>query len=70
MNHLPADDLHEISSFIWFLKAATKFKQSSAAIFNINFFEKFFQEYHQSVKQIGSRPGLDKASGLVWIQSV
>ena len=23
--------------------------------FQINFFEKFFQEYHQSVKQFGSR---------------
>ena len=25
--------------------------------FKINFFEKFFQEYHLSVKQIGSRSG-------------
>ena len=25
--------------------------------FKINFFEKFFQEYHQSVKQLGSRSG-------------
>ena len=26
-------------------------------LFKINFFEKFFQEYHQSVKQFGSRSG-------------
>ena len=26
--------------------------------FKINFFEKFFQEYHQSVKQFESRSGL------------
>ena len=26
--------------------------------FKINFFEKFFKEYHQSVKQFGSRSGL------------
>ena len=25
--------------------------------FKINFFDKFFQEYHQSVKQFGSRSG-------------
>ena len=29
----------------------------SADFFKINFFEKFFQEYHQNVKQIGSRSG-------------
>ena len=28
---------------------------SSAGSFKINFFKKFFQEYHQSVKQFGSR---------------
>ena len=37
--------------------------------FKINFFEKFFQEYHLSVKQIGSRLG-PTLSGLVWVQSV
>ena len=30
---------------------------SSADFFKINFFEKFFQEYHKSVKQLGSRSG-------------
>ena len=30
---------------------------SSADFFKINFFEKIFQEYHQSVKQFGSRSG-------------
>ena len=30
---------------------------SSADFFKINFFEKFFHEYHQSVKQFGSRSG-------------
>ena len=33
--------------------------------FKINFFENFFQEYHTSVKQIGSI-----LSGLIWVQSV
>ena len=28
-----------------------------AELFKINFFEKFFQEYHQNVKQFGSRSG-------------
>ena len=41
----------------------------------INFFEKFFQENHLSVKQIGSRSGRakfrpDTLSGLVWLQTV
>ena len=36
--------------------------------FKINFFEKIFQEYHQIVKQFGSRSGL--TSGLIWIQTV
>ena len=31
---------------------------SSADFFKINFFEKLFQEYHQSVKKFGSRSGL------------
>ena len=31
---------------------------SSADFFKINFFEKFFWEYHQSVKQFGSRSEL------------
>ena len=30
---------------------------SADFFFKINFFEKFFQEYHQSVKQFGSRSG-------------
>ena len=30
----------------------------SADFFKINFFEKVFQEYHQSVKQFGCRSGL------------
>ena len=40
--------------------------------FNFNFFEKFFQEYHQSVKQFGSRsePTLCIMSGLIWVQTV
>ena len=29
-------------------------------LFKINFFEKFFQVYHQSVKQFESRSGLTK----------
>ena len=39
---------------------------SPAFFFKINFFEKFFQGYHHSVKQIGS----DILSALIWIQSV
>ena len=31
---------------------------SSTDFFKINFFENFFQEYHQSVKQFGCRSGL------------
>ena len=30
------------------------FLSSADIFFNTNFFEKFFQEYHQSVKQFGS----------------
>ena len=33
--------------------------------FKINFFEKFFQEYHQSVNQFESI-----VSGLIWVQTV
>ena len=32
----------------------------SSTDFKINFFEKFFQEYHQSVNQFGSRTGQTK----------
>ena len=35
-------------------------------IFKINFFEKFFQEYHQSVIQIGSRTGPTCCRALSW----
>ena len=38
--------------------------------FIADFFEKFFQEYHLSVKQIGSRSGLTKMLDLIWFQSV
>ena len=38
--------------------------------FKINIFEKFFQEYYLSVKQIGPRSGPDILSGLNWVQSV
>ena len=38
----------------------------SSAFFKIIFFEKFVQEYHLSVKQIGSRSG----PNLIWIQTV
>ena len=41
---------------------------SNAIFFKINFFEKFFQKYHPSVKQIGSRSGV--LLGLIWVQSV
>ena len=34
-----------------------------------DFFEKLFQKYHQSLKQIGSRSGLT-FNGLIWVQSV
>ena len=33
----------------------TCFLSSAVFFFNINFFERFFQEYHQSVKQFGAR---------------
>ena len=33
------------------------FLLSVLIFFKIHFFEKFFQEYHQSVKQLGTRPG-------------
>ena len=36
----------------------------------INFFEKFFLEYHLSVKQIGSRSGPNILSGLTWVHTV
>ena len=42
-------ELHAFNSFHAFL--------SSADVFQINFFEKFFQEYHQSDKHIVSRSG-------------
>ena len=42
---------------------------SSADFFKINFFEKVFQEYHQSVKQLGSSSGLTFV-GLIWLQTV
>ena len=35
----------------------------SVDFFKINFFEKFFQEYLQSVKQFGSRSGLTSCQG-------
>ena len=37
---------------------------SPAEFFKINFFEKFFQEYHQNVKQFGSRSGLTFSRAL------
>ena len=37
--------------------------------FKINVFEKFFQEYHPSVKQIGSRSGLTKCQAWSGSQS-
>ena len=44
---------------------------SSAEFFQMNFFEKFFQEYHQSVKQFGSRSGPTFClSGLICVQTV
>ena len=41
-------------------------------IFKITFFEKFFQKFYRSVKQIGFRSGptFCKMSGLIWIQTV
>ena len=36
----------------------------------LNFFEKFFQKYHLSVKQIESRSGPTLKSGLIWVQTV
>ena len=42
---------------------------SSADLFKINFFRKFFEEYHQSVNQFGSRSGLTCWAGLIWIQT-
>ena len=38
--------------------------------FKINFFEKFFQEYNQSVKTVWIQIRLDILSGLIWIQTV
>ena len=35
----------------------------------INFYENFFQEYSQSVKQFGSRSAR-LVSGLIWVQTV
>ena len=37
--------------------------------FIIKFFERFIQEYHQSIKQIESISGLT-LSGLIWVLSV
>ena len=41
----------------------------SSADFFSNFFVKFFQAYHQSVNQFGSRPP-DILSGRIWVQTV
>ena len=38
--------------------------------FKINFFEKFFQEYHQNVKQFWILIRPDSLSGLIWVQIV
>ena len=43
--------------------------------FKINVFKKFFEEYHQSVKQSGSRSGPtecqpDKMSSLIWVHTI
>ena len=38
--------------------------------FKIKFFENFFQEYHQSIKQFGSRSGPTFHWGLIWVQIV
>ena len=43
---------------------------SSADFSKINFYEKCSHEYHQSVKQFGSRSGLTFFWGLIWIQTV
>ena len=43
---------------------------SSADFIKINFFEKFFQEYNQSVKQCGSRLVPTFLSTLIWAQTV
>ena len=42
---------------------------ASAAFFNINFFKKLFREYHQSVKQFGSRSGPMDLSVQIWVQT-
>ena len=38
--------------------------------FKINFFEKFFQEYHQSVKKVWIQIRPEVMSGLIWVQTV
>ena len=38
--------------------------------FKINIFEKFFQEYHLSVKLIGSRSCPNILLDLIWVQTV
>ena len=43
---------------------------ASAVFFKINFFEKYFQESHQSVKQFGLCSGPTKLSGLILVQTV
>ena len=43
---------YQLGNFSWFFLVICWF------FFKINFFEKFFQEYHQSVKQFGSRSGI------------
>ena len=35
MNHLPADDSHEISSLIWFLKAALSKRYGNCQVLQI-----------------------------------
>ena len=40
------------------------------ASFKINFFEKFFQEYHQVVKQFWIQIRPDILLGLIWVQTV
>ena len=44
-----------INSACWVIFHA--FSWSANFFFKINYFKKFFQEYHQSVKQFGSRSG-------------
>ena len=46
------------------------FLSSADFFFKINFFENYFQEYHQSVKKAWTQIRPEVLSGLIWVKTV